>query len=123
MNPQQFQLPLNLNILPSMRTPRLTKAFIQERDKLLKDGVEVLSPIEDERFSALQGPHPSKEFCQRFLDRLERGHELAEREYGGRDAEDYCAWGYALFGDSDLDAEDETRQLCLFDWIEYYGLE
>ena len=104
-----------------MRTPRITKAFIAERDELLKEETEVLDPSENLEL-ALSKPHPSKEFCKIFFDRLERGNELALPEYGGRDAEDYHTWGYALYGDVDIEAEDEIHKLFLWEWLLHYKI-
>lgn len=71
---------------------------------------------------------PSKEFCEKYLERLPTEEEIEENypEALGRDAEDYVARGYALNG---IWEEDEDGPYFivegdrdLYDIMDEYGL-
>ena len=78
--------------------------------------------IERDDLISNQQQEPSKEFIDKFMERVNEGLKIIEEEDNEccGDSDDYRAWNYALNDDIYEQDEDLVDDLNLFDWVEYY---
>ncbi len=64
---------------------------------------------------------PTKFFCKEWDIRTKRAQQVINLRGGiARDSDDYCAWGYAFYGDMEINAESEVENTKILYWVEFY---